>query len=92
MGDGILLDEADPAAGSTFRVGDAAVNNGGVLHGGIVSALLEVACYLAVLPHLAEEQRHLQEPVQPTSSTLTTRGESAGSVVMLGASPAPGRR
>lgn len=50
----VLLDESDPRAGITFNVGDAAVNNGDVLHGGIVTALLDVACYLAILPDLPE--------------------------------------
>lgn len=43
----------DPAAGITVDVGDAARNNADVLHGGVVTALLDVACYLALLPELA---------------------------------------
>ena len=48
-----LLDPDEPAAGIVFPAGDAALNNVGVLHGGVVTALLDVACYLALLPDLA---------------------------------------
>ena len=47
-----LLDPADPAAGISFPVAEAAQNQAAVLHGGVVTALLDVASYLALLPHL----------------------------------------
>jgi len=47
-----LVDPDDPARGITLVVGDEAVNNTDVLHGGIVTALLDVACYLTLLPQL----------------------------------------
>ena len=47
-----LLDPDDPAAGIAFPVGTAAQNQAAVLHGGVVTALLDVAGYLALLPHL----------------------------------------
>lgn len=49
-----LLDPQDPAAGIAFPVDVAAQNSAGVLHGGVVTALLDVASYLALLPELAE--------------------------------------
>ncbi|GAA3184392.1 hypothetical protein GCM10010531_43220 [Blastococcus jejuensis] len=51
-----LRDEADPSAGIWFPVGPSAQNQAGVLHGGVVTTLLDTACYLALLPHLAPEE------------------------------------
>jgi uncharacterized protein (TIGR00369 family) len=49
-----LRDDADASAGIWFRVGPNAQNQAGVLHGGVVTTLLDTACYLALLPHLAD--------------------------------------
>jgi uncharacterized protein (TIGR00369 family) len=51
-----LLEPADPAAGIWFPVGRSAQNQARLLHGGVVTALLDVASYLALLPHLAEDE------------------------------------
>jgi uncharacterized protein (TIGR00369 family) len=51
-----LRDDADPAAGIWFPVGPSAQNQAGVLHGGVVTTLLDTACYLALLPHLSAEE------------------------------------
>jgi uncharacterized protein (TIGR00369 family) len=48
-----LADPADPRAGVVLPVGPRALNNVGLLHGGIVAALLDVTCYLRLLPELA---------------------------------------
>lgn len=84
-----LLDEADPAAGITFTVGDAAVNNADVLHGGIVSALLDVACYLAVLPHLAEQENAVTHDLTASLLRPVARGSDVrvrGTVLRRGRS------
>ncbi len=51
-----LREPADPAAGIWFAVGTSAQNQAAVLHGGVVTTLLDTACYLALLPHLADEE------------------------------------
>ena len=51
-----LLDPADPPAGIWFPVGPPAQNQVRLLHGGVVTALLDVASYLALLPHLADDE------------------------------------
>lgn len=84
-----LIDDSDPRGGIRCAVGDSALNNGGVLHGGIVTALLDVACYLALLPDLADDVNavthdltaSLMRPVSPGSSiyvhaTVLRRGRS----------------
>ena len=48
-----LADPDDPSAGIVFSVDEPARNNVGVLHGGVVTALLDVASFLALLPVLA---------------------------------------
>ena len=74
------LDLADPAApevGVVFDAGPATLNNAGVLHGGIVTALLDVACYLALLPELADDENAVTHDV----SASLMRPVAAGSRV-----------
>lgn len=47
-----LREPGDPSAGIWFPVGPSAQNQAGVLHGGVVTTLLDTACYLALLPRL----------------------------------------
>jgi uncharacterized protein (TIGR00369 family) len=51
-----LRDPADPAAGLWFPVGASAQNQAGVLHGGVVTTLLDTASYLALLPRLSDTE------------------------------------
>jgi uncharacterized protein (TIGR00369 family) len=51
-----LRDAADPAAGLWFPVGPSAQNQAGVLHGGVVTTLLDTASYLALLPRLSDTE------------------------------------
>lgn len=51
-----LLDPGNPSAGISFPVGEAAQNQAALLHGGVVTALLDVASYLALLPHLDDAE------------------------------------
>ncbi len=49
-----LRHPADPAAGIWFPVDRPAQNQAEVLHGGVVYTLLDVAGFLALLPHLGD--------------------------------------
>ena len=51
-----LRDPADPASGLWFPVGPSAQNQAGVLHGGVVTTLLDTASYLALLPRLSDAE------------------------------------
>ncbi len=51
-----LRDPADPAAGLWFPVGRSAQNQAAVLHGGVVTTLLDTASYLALLPQLSDAE------------------------------------
>ena len=76
-----LLDEQDASAGIAFPVDAAAQNQAGVLHGGVVTTLLDVASYLALLPELGEGEHavthdlsaQLLRPV-PGGSRVEVRG------------------
>lgn len=70
-----LRDEADPAAGIRFPVGPAAQNPAGMLHGGVVYALLDVASFLALLPHLGEGEHAVTHDV--SASLLRPVGAGA---------------
>ena len=51
-----LRDPADPSAGVWFPVGPSAQNQAAVLHGGVVTTLLDTASYLALLPRLSDAE------------------------------------
>ena len=74
-----LLDPADPSAGIWFAVDEPARNNVGVLHGGVVTALLDVASYLALLPSLAQGEHAVTHDL----SVSLLRSVPAGSRVEL---------
>lgn len=74
-----LADPADPRAGVVLPVGPPALNNAGLLHGGIVAALLDVTAYLRLLPDLAAEENAVTHDA--TSSLL--REVREGSQVLL---------
>lgn len=77
-----FLDPADPSLGVTMTVAPASVNNVDVLHGGLHVALLDVACYLAVLPHLGPAENALTHDCAaqlmrgvPLGGVVEVRGE-----------------
>ena len=51
-----LREPADPSAGIWFPVAGPAQNQAAMLHGGVVYTLLDVASFLALLPHLSDEE------------------------------------
>ena len=51
-----LRDPADPAAGIWFPVDRPAQNQAAMLHGGVVYTLVDVASFLALLPHLRDDE------------------------------------
>jgi uncharacterized protein (TIGR00369 family) len=50
-------DANDPTAGLRLRVTDAALNATGVLHGGVMATLLDLAAYLGLLPALTSSEQ-----------------------------------
>ncbi|MCW2677969.1 MAG: uncharacterized protein JWR70_3009 [Modestobacter sp.] len=86
-----LLDPADPTAGIWFPVGVPAQNQVRLLHGGVVTALLDVASYLALLPHLAADEHavtHDQSVSLLRPVAADRRVEVVGTVLRRGRSVA----
>lgn len=84
-----LLDPDEPSAGVAFTVDEPSLNNVGVLHGGVVTALLDVSCYLALLPELAEDEHAVTHDVTASLMRPVPRGarvELSGTVVRRGRS------
>jgi uncharacterized protein (TIGR00369 family) len=51
-----LRDDADPAAGIWFPVAEPTLNPGGLLHAGVMYTLMDVACFLALIGHLGDDE------------------------------------
>jgi uncharacterized protein (TIGR00369 family) len=82
-----LRDPADPSAGVWFPVARPAQNQAAVLHGGVVTTLLDTACYLALLPHLTDDEHAVTHDltvslVRPVAADA--RVDVVGSVVRRG--------
>jgi uncharacterized protein (TIGR00369 family) len=82
-----LRNPADPAAGVWFPVGRSAQNQAAVLHGGVVTTLLDTACYLALLPQLSDDEHAVTHDltvslIRPVAADA--RVDVVGSVVRRG--------
>lgn len=76
-----LIDPGSPPAGVFFRVGGLALNGAGGAHSAALSAILEAAGYLALLPHLAADEHAvthsaglLLEAAAPEGARVQARG------------------
>jgi uncharacterized protein (TIGR00369 family) len=58
-----LRDVTDPSAGVWFPVAAPARNQAELLHGGVVYTFLDVASYLALLPHLSDDEHAVTHDV-----------------------------
>jgi uncharacterized protein (TIGR00369 family) len=72
----------DPSAGIWFPVDSPALNPASMLHGGVIYTVLDVAAYLALLPHLADGENAVTHDL--TASLL--RPVPAGARVDVSAS------
>jgi uncharacterized protein (TIGR00369 family) len=82
-----LIDRDHPERGVTVQVDAPAVNNVDLLHGGVVTALLDVASYLALLPHLAADEAAVTHDASASLMKGAGRGarlEVSGRVVRRG--------
>ncbi|GAA0646117.1 hypothetical protein GCM10010174_81450 [Kutzneria viridogrisea] len=70
-----LLDPADPPAGVCFTVGELAANGVGGLHAAALQAVLELAGYLAVLPHLTVAEHAVTHAVSAQFVSAAAEGE-----------------
>ena len=74
-----LIDPSDPAAGTTFTVAEPSQGPGGWLHGGVVSALLDMTCYVTLLPRLPQDRIAVSHAV----NISLLKGVPGGSTVQL---------
>ncbi len=68
-----LAIEGDPSSGVEMTVGPDTMNPAGVLHGGLVPLILDVACFLQVLPRLTPETHAVT--VSTTASVIAAARE-----------------
>jgi uncharacterized protein (TIGR00369 family) len=76
------VDPADPAQGLRLTAREDLANNSGMLHGGMVSTALDVACAYAIFPQLTDDEVVLTSSFSvaylrpiPTGSEVRIRAE-----------------
>ncbi|WP_134324215.1 PaaI family thioesterase [Cumulibacter soli] len=74
-----LIEETDSAAGATFTVDEPTQGPGGWLHGGVIYTLLDMTCYLALIPRLDADKIAVSHAV----NISLMKGVPGGSVVEL---------
>ena len=70
------VNDEDPEAGLTFTVTDGTLNAAGVLHGGVLGTVLDLAAYLSVIPELSPGEQAVTHAINASYITGTTPGES----------------
>jgi uncharacterized protein (TIGR00369 family) len=77
-----LIDDADPSAGIWFPVTEQVQTRTAFLHGSVLTTLIDVASYLALLPHLDPTEHAITHDVSasllravPADSRVELRGQ-----------------
>ena len=71
-----LVEAGDDGAEIRFRVNDYTSNPQGALHGGILYAMLDVACFFAVITQLPEDRHPVSVEVHTSVLRAALRGET----------------
>ncbi len=71
-----LLNAEQGSAEVSFKVNEFTVNPQGALHGGIIYALIDVACFFAVVPSLAPDQHPVSVETHVSILRAATLGET----------------
>ena len=71
-----LVSAVDGRSEVRFPVNDFTTNPQGALHGGIVYALMDVACFFAVVPSLSEDQQPVTVETHSSVLRAAMKGES----------------
>lgn len=71
-----LRERRDDGAVSTFRVNEYTANPFGVLHGGILYAMLDVSAFLAVVPQLADDEGAVSHDLHVSVLRAAIAGET----------------
>lgn len=71
-----LRHSVDGRAEVCFKVNDFTANPQGALHGGILYAMMDVACFFAVVPQLAENQHPVSVEVHTSILRAALQGET----------------
>jgi uncharacterized protein (TIGR00369 family) len=69
-------DPDDPSAGLSMVITDNALNAAGVLHGGAIATVLDLAAYLAVLPTLGDSEQAVTHSFFASYLSATGAGET----------------
>jgi uncharacterized protein (TIGR00369 family) len=75
------VDEGDPASGLSLIPEGNALNALGAPHAGALSTLLELAAYLALLPHLADAEEAVTHQI---STSYLARAEGGAALIAKG--------
>ncbi|MEE4249527.1 MAG: PaaI family thioesterase [Alcanivoracaceae bacterium] len=71
-----LVHSADGRAEVRFAVNDFSANPQGALHGGILYAMMDVACFFAVVPQLNNDQHPVSVEVHTSVLRAALHGET----------------
>jgi uncharacterized protein (TIGR00369 family) len=69
-------DPDDPTAGLSMVITDQALNAAGVLHGGVIATVLDLAAYLAVLPTLGDSEQAVTHSFSASYLSAAAAGET----------------
>ena len=72
----IPVDKEDPSAGLAFEISEHTLNAAGLLHGGVLGTVLDLAAYLSVLPTIGPGQQAVTHAISASYLAGTEVGQT----------------